>query len=421
MLRVVISDDTVAQGEADQLLRRVVVDHTASQVDLGAAILDRLRETLPEFFADEDVAYDMAAAVDGNVARLHHLLAHSPSGVASEALPIEAADLLQSTIQHGIPLISLLDAYRSAQAIAADWWQDKLDHTAAPQVVALATKKLNQLIVSYTDAAASEIRASYGIERQSHDNSIEGRRAHIIRKLLAGEPLDHGAAARILDHPLFGHHIGVVAWRTDDHDPDDLLDRAIAGLAGSLDDVRTLKYSARHRVYAWLSTTGRLNSGPLHHVRVPPGVRAAASGVHNGVDGFVQAHLDAVQTAGIVREHASPTADAIAVYEDVELVALLSRDPDARDRLVRRVLGPLAENSRDARRARETLQAYMDSGSSPSRAAQRLGVHRNTVTNRLASIGILIGVDFASAVDTPTRLEIELALRVISQLGPPDT
>ena len=122
-----------AEAKAEEHVRRIATEYAESQPELAAAILEHLRGSLPEFFADEDVAYDMAAAVDGNVRRLHRLLSQPSAGTLSEALPAEAADLLQSTIQHGIPLISLLDAYRSAQGIAADWWREKLDHTVAEQ------------------------------------------------------------------------------------------------------------------------------------------------------------------------------------------------------------------------------------------------------------------------------------------------
>jgi hypothetical protein len=409
-----------AGAKADEHVRRIATEHAESQPELAAMILEHLRGSLPEFFADEDVAYDMAAAVDGNVRRLHLLLCQPSAGTLSEALPAEAADLLQSTIQHGIPLISLLDAYRSAQGIAVDWWREKLDNTAPPRTAALAAKSLSHLIVGYIDAAAAQIRSSYQSERLLHEDSMEGRRTHIVRKLLAGEPLDPMAAARTLDHPLAGNHVAAVVWRTDEDAPDNVLDLTVEDLAATLKGVRTLTSSARHRVYVWLSATGRLDPKPLQGYCTRPGVHVAISGVQSGIEGFVQAHLDAVQTAGVVRNQTSPppSGGAVAVYEDFELVTLVSRTPEARDRLVRRVLGPLAADTAEAQRARETLQAYLDAGSSPSRAARRLYVHRNTVIYRLAAAERLIGSNVAGDLETSRRLEIELALRIVAQLGP---
>jgi DNA-binding PucR family transcriptional regulator len=56
-----------------------------------------------------------------------------------------------------------------------------------------------------------------------------------------------------------------------------------------------------------------------------------------------------------------------------------------------------------------TLQAYFRAGGSPARAAEALGVHVNTVTQRLERVGRLLGKDWSS----PERaLEVQLALRL---------
>ncbi|MGE4425698.1 MAG: PucR family transcriptional regulator [Solirubrobacteraceae bacterium] len=403
------------QADAESLIRRAAETRADALPELAGAIVARLRVTVPEFFADDDVAYDMAAAIDANVARVHALLASTPARTRAEALPLEASDLLQSTIQHGIPLISLLEAYRSAQGIAADWWQSQLDHTAGPRLLALATSTLHQLIVSYIDAAAAQIRASYQQEREAHESSAEGRRGHLIRQLLAGEALDPVAAARTLNHPLDGRHVAVVLWRVDADGPDDLLHSVLTDLTATMGPgVRTLTTAARHRVYAWLSAGRPLDTGLLERATIRRGVHVAASGEHRGLDGFVRAHADALQVAAIAREHRA-TDGAVAVYDNVELVSLLSRDPDARDRFVRRVLGSLIEDTPAAERTRETLRAYLATGSSTSRAAQRLGIHRNTVAYRLSGLSIL---DEDASSDA-RRLETELALRIVAQLGLP--
>jgi hypothetical protein len=66
----------------------------------------------------------------------------------------------------------------------------------------------------------------------------------------------------------------------------------------------------------------------------------------------------------------------------------------------------------DARRGTDlvaTLRAYFDAGGSPARAAERLRVHVNTVTQRLDRVGRLLGKDWSA----PDRaLEVQLALRL---------
>lgn len=409
-------------SSAEALVRRVAVEHEPAQEELVEVILERLRETVPEFFADDDVAFDMAAAVRANVARVQRLLAAGPAAARSDALPLEAADLLQSTLQHGIPLISLLEAYRSAQGLATDWWQRRLERDAPPSLVAPATRALHAQVVTYIDAASVEIRTSYEQERRALESSADGRRAHLVRKLLSGEPLDVEAASSTLNHPLAGRHVALVLWRTGDDAPEDVLEVTLARIAAAV-PARLLTTSARHRVYAWLSTHADLDPRPALAVELPAGVRVAMSGVHGGVEGFVRAHTDATRTAALLRDGPEPEdGGRIAVYERFELIGLLARDPDDCRRFVERVLGPLAADTRQAERLRHTLHAYLASGSSASRAARVLGVHRNTIAYRLqGAAGLLAELEAPDGgwpARSARRLEVELALHLTQRLGP---
>jgi len=79
-------------------------------------------------------------------------------------------------------------------------------------------------------------------------------------------------------------------------------------------------------------------------------------------------------------------------------------------RFVTGAIGPIVEY--DARRGTAlvaTLEAYFGCGGSLARAAERLHVHVNTVTQRLERVGLLLGADWQQPV---RALEIQLALRV---------
>jgi DNA-binding PucR family transcriptional regulator len=57
----------------------------------------------------------------------------------------------------------------------------------------------------------------------------------------------------------------------------------------------------------------------------------------------------------------------------------------------------------------QTLESYFDAGGSAARAAEALHVHVNTVTQRIARIGQLLGAGW----QRPERsLELQLALRL---------
>jgi hypothetical protein len=410
------------QGEAvDGLLQQVAIAHAAAETELTVTILDRLRESVPEFFHDDDVAHDMRAAVAANVHRVRELLAGESDRTMSPGLPLEAGDLLHTTIQHGIPLIALLEAYRAAQGIAGDWWQHRLETTAPPDLLSPATRRLNQRLVGYIDTAAAEIRTTYEREHRALENSAAGRRAQLVRRILDGEVSDARDASLSLNHPLTGRHVALIAWRTGDAPGGDDATAVVDAIADALGGVRVLALTGGPRTYAWLSTTGELDPGPARSVAVPTGVHVAMSGVHAGLEGFVRARDDVGRVASIMRETAAPASRVVA-YEDVELSVLLTRDRDACARFVRRVLGPLAREDKNAQRARRTLEAFLATGGSPTRAAERLGVHRNTVVYRLNALGLagvsLPGTASGWEAESARRLELQVALRLVDEIGP---
>ena len=57
-----------------------------------------------------------------------------------------------------------------------------------------------------------------------------------------------------------------------------------------------------------------------------------------------------------------------------------------------------------------TLAAYLDAESSIAETAAVLGVHRNTVSDRIARVERLLGVDLS---DPETRLALHLATRAL--------
>ena len=73
------------------------------------------------------------------------------------------------------------------------------------------------------------------------------------------------------------------------------------------------------------------------------------------------------------------------------------------------LLGPLSETER------HTLAAYLDEESSVLATAQRLGLHRNTVSTRIQRIQASLGADLS---DPETRLALQLACRVTRSLRP---
>lgn len=123
--------------------------------------------------------------------------------------------------------------------------------------------------------------------------------------------------------------------------------------------------------------------------------------------------------SGVAQLYAEPrTPVAIRVENDSPLLEALldtgTGDPTRAAHLRDAVLGPLAEPGTESATLRETLRVFLAHGGSRRPAAEELGIHRNTLRDRLARIERITGrlVD-----DADHRAELWLALRLGESLG----
>lgn len=137
-------------------------------------------------------------------------------------------------------------------------------------------------------------------------------------------------------------------------------------------------------------------------------VTTGAAGPATGPEALAAAHRDARRCATTLV--ALGRAGDTATVADLGFFGLLVGEDRDVGGFVSGTLGPVLDY--DARRGTElvtTLRAWFDAGGSPARAAERLGVHVNTVTQRLDRVGRLLGVGWSA----PDRaLEVQLALRL---------
>ncbi len=113
-----------------------------------------------------------------------------------------------------------------------------------------------------------------------------------------------------------------------------------------------------------------------------------------------------------------PERLGLCSFNELGVLELLGaiRDRSLLDRFVERVLGPLiGDDSRHQPVLMPTLEAWFAENGNLALAAQRLNVHRNTLSYRLQRIEALTGCSF----DTPhDRLNISVAL-LIRRLSSP--
>ena len=110
-----------------------------------------------------------------------------------------------------------------------------------------------------------------------------------------------------------------------------------------------------------------------------PGVRIAVGPTATGIEGFRRSHLDALTTQRMLARLGS--RQRVALFADVELVALITQDPDRADEFIKHTLGDFESASAELH---TTVRTFVAEQCNASRAAARLYTHRNTLLRRLA-------------------------------------
>lgn len=143
---------------------------------------------------------------------------------------------------------------------------------------------------------------------------------------------------------------------------------------------------------------------------VPVGVRVAVGEPGAGLEGFRRTHREALAARALAdRVRVRRTATR---YRDVELLCLLSHDASARSAFVVRELSGLLGADETSQRLRETLREVLACWGNQEAAARGLGVHKNTVRNRIGRVEQLLGRDL-----TAHRLGLALALECFDAFG----
>jgi DNA-binding PucR family transcriptional regulator len=116
---------------------------------------------------------------------------------------------------------------------------------------------------------------------------------------------------------------------------------------------------------------------------------------------------------GLMRSGALLDVDLHKDSPDRLNAALVAGDLERARRFVRAELGALAAGDDETTRLRATLKVYLEESGSRVATARRLGVHPNTVANRVQSCREVLARDL-----TERRVQLEVALALAQLLGP---
>jgi PucR C-terminal helix-turn-helix domain len=389
--------------------------------------LEALVETVQERCAAEaflpyadDVEF--RARMDASIRQNAHALRDVLAGRAT--LPDLALDRLLefATVQAqlSIPLQTWQRSYRISYSLQWELWTRHIRAFTERQgfsaeETANALCQVTRVILSYQDHVAGRVADCYAREHETLNRSRAHVRRTLVRDVLDGRADSLTASdTAILAYPLDAHHVAV------------LLPSVPEGAAMQLaDGLRVATRSYQSLVYPLtLSSTvvwlGRLEPwrGPaLETIRTvlnEVGVDASVSNAAAGVDGFLTS-LAQAQDAERVRAAWGPmNAPPVITYADAGLEILLLQNDSLAHHFVENELGPLAADTAEATRLRETLEASFRFGSHVS-AAEHLQLHEHTVRNRLQKAEQLLGHSLQER-----RVELQVAVRLIRLLNRDD-
>jgi sugar diacid utilization regulator len=234
-----------------------------------------------------------------------------------------------------------------------------------------------------------------------------------VRAILDLEGVDVDVASRRLGYELRREHVGfVVSGEADPmaHSLAEMRHLALA-VARAADNAKPLLVPIGGLALAgWVGGRAAQAAQALDPGALPDlsedGIQVAFGTPGKGVGGFRRTHIEAMYALRIALLM-RPREGHVVRYPSIALVSLASADVEQARAFVAHELGPLARRDGETLRLAKTLAVYLSEGSSLDRAARRLGVHRNTVLNRVRRARQLLGHDLRERT-----LELQVALAI---------
>ncbi|MEV0058094.1 helix-turn-helix domain-containing protein, partial [Saccharopolyspora shandongensis] len=363
-----------------------------------SGLADQLHAEIPELgAADPDTLEALRASI---VSHLPGMRATFMGSNPDPHLPKPAQDFAYLMARSNIPLSAVLRSYELGHAAI---WNEFTSHlrkqqswTVARRAEALESGSIRMF--EYMQSMTGETITTYNRARDSLMRATNSRRNEIVRAVLSG----NGGVRELRE--LFGYHIdevhiGYVAWSVDPmkhEEVSELARRELLGFARQHVSVTT----DSSVIHGWFTPCKNSTFDDLAAVSLPRTIRLTLGTPRRGIRGFHHTHREALSCVDLTALHTpAPTR-----FPDVAVTVLATQDQEMAARFVDDHLGALRSHE-DGERLIKTLRHYMDAHASPTRCGQRLGIHPNTVTQRVQRAETILGRHL-----DPASLALRLAL-----------
>lgn len=378
-------------------LAPLLLEQLDAMTDRMVDVLSRTEPAYRDFIADSEE--ELRRSTRDNLE--HGLLALVGAPVPDRPALHGAREVGRRRAAQGIPLEAVLRAYRLGGQVT---WEALL------KVSAQAGGRHDALLLQVAgtvwrtnDGECAALAEGYRDEQRRLAGVDEDTRRRMLDGLLDGrgdDPAFVRTAADLLAMSLDGRLMAVVAL------PDEQGGPGLDGVGPEL-----LRHGVRS---VWGSRSGAqvgvIALGVLSAAEIRGRLQALTTGpvgVSAPVDG-AGAVSSAYRLAETAARTLPRTTRRVVTIDERLPEALLSNSPEISSRLVGQTLGGLLALPADEREVLlDTLAAFLASDGSPTRAADELYCHRNTVMHRLRRIEQVTGRKVA---DPRARLQWQLAL-----------
>lgn len=393
--------------EAQELAALVDVPATASAV--SADIHEEVWSTRDE----PGFRTSLDRSVEGNIAAIFEIMRGHL--VLEQARPQQALDFAEVSAQLDVSAAELERGYRVGVASVWSQWlvlaTEHAERTEQPLVPLIDGPSLT--IMGYIDHILGSVVAHYDNVRQELHRTRRQLRRMLVLQLLDGSVTEPGPdLEEQLGYCLTDTHLALLL--SPQHGQ--VADRDVAELRRAADARSAL--TLQHGPTSWMVWLGRPSGfGPVQLSRLRRALGASRLTVAvgepaGGLDGLRRTYRQALE-ASRVQQALGVLTHRCLWAADVRLESLMLGDEERARAFVADELGRLAEDDALAQRLRETLLAWLSTGSHVS-AAATLGVHENTIRNRIRQAEELLGTPLINR-----RTELQVALRLERVLGAP--
>jgi DNA-binding PucR family transcriptional regulator len=394
-------------------LRRTAAELLGNVSSYADDMLDYILERIPEAGADDDLRGLTLGSCSSNLEAALSMVRHGID-VSAATAPVTALEHARAMAARGYSVDVMLRFYRIGHAYFSERILAGItDFVPDPALALPVVANLQRYAFAYVDRISSEVAAEYVAELDRMQNRVRAARTDAVRGLIAGDQIDLGRAERTLSHRLTGWQTAFVCWT--DRDDADLVrvGTSISAHFGSLHPL--LVPDGAQALWGWVSTTRAPAVAPEELApladQIPKMIRVSIGTPAQGPGGFRDSHAQAQRGRRIIE--LSGRGAPVTSYAEIALVDAMSGDLDLARGFVATELGALAVNGSREEEERRTLLAVLDAQGGLAAAAEQLGVHRNTVLQRLRR-----AEERRGRPPTDRVAELHAALRLVHVLGP---